>query len=513
MGLYAITCDLTENQRGYLYCSSSSYASARDGSGTKTERSDTAYMVAGQTESSGTYICNQAFMQFDTSVVPDDEEITSVRLTWFPTLTATGNELLEARFVDWGGTIETSDFIAGASLGDAPLLATFDPTSANDYGQPMWGTFVPTEDFASYINVTGNTRIHVSSREQRLGNAPTGSMSHQLDLSPSSRAPTLIVVTGWDPEVYGGQGGWNTSNGEEMTVKGGIAGDLFFSQFTSNADKDTSVSCDDPSWTGLGEDKGLHSRVFYKVAEEEDVNTPVHIGGGYYCENVTWFVANIDVSDPIQAYGDLMTVNDVGDFTIAAPSVVQTLAPGFLLMVVASSSYADAHADYAITNDDPGLVQFFSYSAGSYDSMSGAYGTREVTGATGGGSVTLNQDEESGLVHIIILNPENVLYPVSSTAQVALALSPSVSGGDAVLHWSAYIIINNNDETTDDRDVIITVHFVRSDSVTPDEMRFTEDLSSWPDWEPYAETKAFRLSLQDGTEPDLKVVYADFRQT
>jgi len=109
MGRYLIVCDSTSDKHGYIGCANAAYATARDGTGTKTEYSTTnssGYLRIGQYYSGSSYACYEALCQFDTSVIPDGETVTDVRVAFgFNTNNSGHDFVVQLRGpYDWGGT-------------------------------------------------------------------------------------------------------------------------------------------------------------------------------------------------------------------------------------------------------------------------------------------------------------------------------------------------------------------------------------------------------------------------
>lgn len=158
------------------------YADAREAIGTILATVSAQYMI-GQYWNGSIHEIYQSFLQFDTSTIPDDATIVSARLI----LRAlddfsTTDFILEARAHDWGGTIQTTDFVAGSALSGKTLCATFnsaDFVAATDFEM----TSAP--GFAGAINKTGWTRFVLASDRQRTGTAPTTSERFRISSTAS----------------------------------------------------------------------------------------------------------------------------------------------------------------------------------------------------------------------------------------------------------------------------------------------------------------------------------------
>jgi hypothetical protein len=74
---------------------------------------------------------------------------------------------------------------------------------------------------------------------------------------------------------------------------------------------------------------------------------------------------------------------------------------------------------------------------------------------------------------------------------------------DGTVAWTASLLINDDDASTDDNDVVLTIHAEDADGDPPDEMRLAEAPVGtdpgdvvWGAWEPYATTRAWQLAAQ-----------------
>lgn len=142
---------------------------------------------------------DQYFAQFDTSSIGDGDDIDSVDLSMVV------NDLsgltgpawtFEVREFDWGATVTTGDFRAGAGLGSLPLLATFASGSFVDEVR-----FTCTENgtvFRDNINKTGDTRLVCTTSRQRLAQFEDANTNNVVNIDTADRPgttddPRLIV--------------------------------------------------------------------------------------------------------------------------------------------------------------------------------------------------------------------------------------------------------------------------------------------------------------------------------
>jgi len=81
--------------------------------------------------------------------------------------------------------------------------------------------------------------------------------------------------------------------------------------------------------------------------------------------------------------------------------------------------------------------------------------------------------------------------------------APLTDYNDGTVAWTASLLINDDDASTDDNDVVLTIHAEDADGDPPDEMRLAEAPVGtdpgdvvWGAWEPYATTRAWQLAAQ-----------------
>lgn len=116
------------------------------------------------------YYCYEMFLQYNTSAVPDDAVLTSVTESLYSLFDASGTAFTqEVRSFDWGSSLETADWRAGANLGSYTLLSSLN-TGGITAG---YNIFPSTANFRAAINKVGQTRLFHSSSRHRAGTAPT----------------------------------------------------------------------------------------------------------------------------------------------------------------------------------------------------------------------------------------------------------------------------------------------------------------------------------------------------
>lgn len=169
------------------------YSTARSGNNLNAG-SGAAYGSVGQY---GTipYICYEMFLSFDTSSIPDGATISAVTLSLYGKADASDTDFtINARAYDWGASLTTADWIAGASLSGNTLLATF---ATSGFSAAGYNDFTSESAFLTAINKTGTTYIVLSSSRHEGANAPSGNeyvSTYLADEAGTTKDPKLTVV-------------------------------------------------------------------------------------------------------------------------------------------------------------------------------------------------------------------------------------------------------------------------------------------------------------------------------
>lgn len=172
---------------------STTYSVVRAGTNLSATTSGTA-LVTGQNFAGRTnYIAFEGFVSFDTSSVSGT--ITSASLTLTPSSVYGPSYYILAKIYDWGTTVTTADWVAGASLSSytdyGSVNITSTSTSARTFSDVNGG-------FGPQINTSGETRILLVSQDQQTGSAPTGVeyvQWYSAEQSGTTNDPVLSVVT------------------------------------------------------------------------------------------------------------------------------------------------------------------------------------------------------------------------------------------------------------------------------------------------------------------------------
>lgn len=179
---------------GYIYSSSSIYSTAASGSGT-TAYTALTYDYVGQLLTGGYYYCDESFVAFDTSPIPDSDTITSSILSLYNYTDSSDTDFtVEARLYDWGASLTTADWISNASLSSYTLLAS----KATSGWTTGYNEF--SENGSAFVNntsKTGTTYIVLNSDRHRGGTAPSGNEYvgfSTADETGTTQDPKLVVT-------------------------------------------------------------------------------------------------------------------------------------------------------------------------------------------------------------------------------------------------------------------------------------------------------------------------------
>lgn len=175
---------------GYIVCSHATYAAARGGTGGITVDGSAGY--AGQTTAYG---CYEGFLSFDTSGVSGT--VRNVVLSLCGSYQSVGaNFTMNVRDSNWGTTLDSADFVAGASLSALPLRASYAVTTA----WPSNGTRVNFDSDASFVsNVANPVRLLIDSSRQESNTSPSAielAGWYTSEATGTTNDPKLTIISG-----------------------------------------------------------------------------------------------------------------------------------------------------------------------------------------------------------------------------------------------------------------------------------------------------------------------------
>ena len=171
------------SNRGQIQSFNSVYSTARSG-GTLDK---TSTLVLGQTPS---YYCVEAFLDFDTSGLPDNAVISNcdlvINIIDDKSLT---DFTIKAALRDYDSTLTTADWVAGASLGALTLLAS---KSTSGIATNQYVSLTPESAFVSNVSLTASTRIILFSSRHEGNNTPTG--HEYVEIDSTTYVPQLTLT-------------------------------------------------------------------------------------------------------------------------------------------------------------------------------------------------------------------------------------------------------------------------------------------------------------------------------
>ena len=205
---------------GYLESLDGTYSTARAGAGLSANTTGT--LIVGQEESGGIYGVYESFVNFDTSAITDSDMITAALLELgLSADQSTTDFTCQARTRDWGATLTTADFVAGASLGALTLLATRATSGIGATGSLKAFT-ENGSNLRDAINKTGLTSMILCSDRHVAGNTPSGATQEMVRWYSANEAGTsldpTLTVTHSVPVIAGSQAS------ETDTARAGVIG-------------------------------------------------------------------------------------------------------------------------------------------------------------------------------------------------------------------------------------------------------------------------------------------------
>jgi len=115
------------------------------------------------------FYCYSGYLDFDTSSIPDTDEISAVTLSLYAINAEGSPGALEVYAYDWGEELTFADWIAGADVAAMTLLASYSGT----WSGGAYRALTSETAFKAAINKTGVTRLFLCTTNFRTGSAPT----------------------------------------------------------------------------------------------------------------------------------------------------------------------------------------------------------------------------------------------------------------------------------------------------------------------------------------------------
>lgn len=155
---------------GYLVSGSNvSYATARSGGEVWGINNTAKDMWVDQYKAGSYFVCHSGYLDFDTSSIPDTDEISAVTLSLYAIQAYGSPGALEVYAYDWGEELTFADWIAGADVAAMTLLASYSGT----WSGGAYRALTSETAFKAAINKTGVTRLFLCTTNFRTGSAPS----------------------------------------------------------------------------------------------------------------------------------------------------------------------------------------------------------------------------------------------------------------------------------------------------------------------------------------------------
>lgn len=183
------------SESGHIRSRNATYSTARSGGGTLTPSVDGATMSVGQ-GGGGIYDVWEAFLAFDlaSAGIPDGATITAAVLGIYATADDSGADFtIGARDLDYGATLTSADWVAGASLSSTGTeRATLDTTPGISTS-----AYVDFTDAAMVAlveaSLSGTLRLVLYSSRTVSGSAPIGAETVTFTGVGGSDKPRLVI--------------------------------------------------------------------------------------------------------------------------------------------------------------------------------------------------------------------------------------------------------------------------------------------------------------------------------
>lgn len=188
---------------GGIRSDDATYATARSGSSFTLNAGEVSFGIqVGQYFDGATYQLFETFFSFDTSSLGTGAIISAATFSLYGASDDTTTDFtMEARLRDWGATLETSDWVAGASLSGLTSLATF---ATSGFSIAGYNDFTDVA-LPANVNKTGSTRMIVVSSLLTAGTTPTTTGERlrvwTADQAGTTTDPKLVVTYTGDATV------------------------------------------------------------------------------------------------------------------------------------------------------------------------------------------------------------------------------------------------------------------------------------------------------------------------
>jgi hypothetical protein len=186
---------------GSLECGSATYATACSGAGTLTVNVLDGGVTGSYLGQTTNFYVRQHCHQFDTVLIPDGATITAATLYLYSYGDASVTDFVTNAYAkDFGDTLTTADFVAGADLSALTKLASW-----NSSGYAVgYRAFTSEDAFLTAIDKTGPTRILLASQEQADQSQPSANEAVGFYTGGDSSANRAKLVVSFTTGAAGG---------------------------------------------------------------------------------------------------------------------------------------------------------------------------------------------------------------------------------------------------------------------------------------------------------------------
>ena len=203
---------------GYVRSQNAAYATARSG-GTLLA-SGAATIAIGQSYAASVYTDYEGFIQWDLTGIPAGANVTNPVLSlYIDTDSSTTDFNIEARTDDFGATLETGDWVAGASLSGLTLLASITTAGIST------SAYTPLTSQAALATAVaaacgGYLRILFDSDRHVAGTTPSGNEYVLAKSNDSGAGFQPRLVFGWSTSQLQVGGTWHPVTATQIQVGG-----------------------------------------------------------------------------------------------------------------------------------------------------------------------------------------------------------------------------------------------------------------------------------------------------
>ena len=204
---------------GTVSSSNATYSTARSGSnlGADDSRTTLDQLVAGSFVGVGqhrnlfnfVYGITEVFLRFDVGSLPAGDVVTAATLRMYQDTGSSVSFDVEVREHDWGASVGTGDWVAGADLSSLPLLATLASSSSSSTSRDFTNNGSALVDaIEAARDDDGWLYVMLSSSRVRTNTSPNGLEAISFassDNSTADRRPRLVIEHEVGADIIGGE--------------------------------------------------------------------------------------------------------------------------------------------------------------------------------------------------------------------------------------------------------------------------------------------------------------------